>query len=70
MKYKDKWLTREEYDAIRGQWAECFTEETAHYVVKTNSTERFSKDLGALLEVAYGEYAKFYGGAEPKLPRR
>ncbi len=68
VKYKDKWLTREEYDAIRGQWAECFTEETEHYVVKTNSTERFAKDLGALLEVAYGEYAKFYGGAEPKLP--
>jgi tetratricopeptide (TPR) repeat protein len=68
VKYKDKWLTREDYDQVRGQWADCYTEETAHYVVKSNTTEQFAKDLGVLLEVAYGEYAKFYGGAEPKLP--
>ncbi|KAF0245079.1 MAG: Tetratricopeptide [Planctomycetota bacterium] len=68
VKYKDKWLSREDYDLIRGQWADCHTEETAHYLVKSNTTEQFAKDLGTLLEVAYAEYAKFYGGAEPKLP--
>ncbi|MCC6740300.1 MAG: DUF1570 domain-containing protein [Planctomycetia bacterium] len=68
VKYKDRWMTREEYDAIRGNWSDCYTQETAHYVVKTNTTEEFAKDLGVLLEAAYVEYAKFYGGAEPRLP--
>ncbi|MCE9582719.1 MAG: DUF1570 domain-containing protein [Planctomycetes bacterium] len=67
-KYKDKWMAREDYEAVRGQWADCYVEETAHYTVRTNTTEQFAKDLGAVLEVAYGEYKKFYGGEEPKLP--
>ncbi|MBI2920866.1 MAG: hypothetical protein HYY18_07240 [Planctomycetes bacterium] len=67
-KYKDRWMSREEYELLRGQWEDAYTQETAHYVVKTNHTEAFAKDLAALIEVAYAEYKAFYGGEEPKLP--
>ncbi|KAF0243990.1 MAG: hypothetical protein FD180_2925 [Planctomycetota bacterium] len=69
-KYKGKWMSREEYEAIRGGWEEAFTEQTAHYLVKTNESEAFAKDLAALIEVAYGEYKAYYGGEEPKLSEK
>ena len=66
-KYKDRWMSREEYESIRGQWDDAFSEETAHYSIRTNESEAFSKDLAVLAEAAYAEYLKFYGD-EPKLP--
>ncbi len=68
VKYKGKWVSREEYDDLRSGWADAFTEETAHYRIKTNQSEAFAKDLAVLAEVAYGEFKTYYGGAEPKLP--
>ncbi|MEK7467955.1 MAG: tetratricopeptide repeat protein [Planctomycetota bacterium] len=66
-RYKDKWMSREDYEAIRGGWEEAYTEQTAHYLIKTNESEAFAKDLAGLIEVAYAEYKAYYGGEEPKL---
>ncbi len=66
-KYKDKWMSREDYEAVRGGWEDAYTEQTEHYLVKTNESEGFAKDLAALIEVAYAEYKAYYGGEEPKL---
>ncbi|MBI2920869.1 MAG: tetratricopeptide repeat protein [Planctomycetes bacterium] len=67
-KYKDKWMSREDYEALRGGWDDAYSEETAHYVVRTNHKESFAKDLAGLMEAAYEDYRRFYGGDEPKLP--
>ncbi|MCE9581808.1 MAG: DUF1570 domain-containing protein [Planctomycetes bacterium] len=67
-KYKDKWMSREDYEALRGGWEDAFTESTEHYLIKTNESEQFAKDLAVLIEAAYGEYKAYYAGEEPKLP--
>lgn len=67
-KWKGKWVSLEEYAAIRSQWENAYQEETVHYVVKTNASEELARELGAVLEVAYGELKKFYG-AEPELKK-
>ncbi|MCC6740298.1 MAG: tetratricopeptide repeat protein [Planctomycetia bacterium] len=67
-KYKDKWMAREDYEAIRGGWEDAYTEQTEHYLIKSNETEQFTKDLAVLIEAAYAEFKAYYGGDEPKLP--
>jgi tetratricopeptide (TPR) repeat protein len=64
-KYEGKWMSREDYEALRSQWAHAWTAETAHYSIRTNESPAFAKDLAALIEAAWGEFAKFHG-AEPK----
>ena len=61
-----KWMSREDYDAMRGEWAAASVEETAHATVRTNAGDAFAKELGALIEAAWPEFRKFYGGGEPK----
>ncbi|KAF0244588.1 MAG: hypothetical protein FD180_2406 [Planctomycetota bacterium] len=64
-----KWLSREEIDALCSDWSNAWTEQTAHYVIKTNVGESFAKDLAALIEVDYAALREFYGGREPSLPK-
>ncbi|KAF0244596.1 MAG: hypothetical protein FD180_2414, partial [Planctomycetota bacterium] len=65
-KVDGKWMSREDYDAMRGEWVGATVEETAHATIRTNAGDAFAKELGALIEAAWPEYRKFYGGEEPK----
>ena len=66
-KFKDQWMSAEDYGALRGKWDNAFEEDTAHYKIRSNESEEFTKQLAKLVEVAYGEYKTFYGGREPKI---
>ncbi|KAF0245941.1 MAG: hypothetical protein FD180_1203 [Planctomycetota bacterium] len=66
-KFKDQWMSAEDYSALRGKWDNAFEEDTAHYRIRSNESEEFTKQLAKLVEVAYGEYRTFYGGREPKI---
>ncbi|MBI2920419.1 MAG: tetratricopeptide repeat protein [Planctomycetes bacterium] len=68
-KFKGQWMSREDLDAARSNWEDAWAEETAHYRIRTNESEGFAKDLGLLVEAAYGEFRTFYGD-EPKLPAK
>lgn len=63
--YKDQWMSAEDYDALRAQWANAFEQETEHFKIRTNVSEGFAKDLAAVVEVGYGELKRFYDGREP-----
>ncbi|MEK7467953.1 MAG: tetratricopeptide repeat protein [Planctomycetota bacterium] len=65
-KIDGKWMSAEDVAALRGNWETAWTEETAHYSIRTNEGEQFAKDLAALIESAYLEFQEFYG-VEPKL---
>ncbi|MBI2923046.1 MAG: DUF1570 domain-containing protein [Planctomycetes bacterium] len=66
-RHEGKWMSREEYESLRGEWANAWTEDTPHWLIRTNEGESFAKDLVELAEAAYGAFEKFHG-AEAKLP--
>ncbi|GEM_PF-1764791 len=66
-KHKGKWYTREEYTSLRAKWENAHEVKTTHYDIRTNYDEDFAQELGALCEVAYEDFKRFYGGIEPKL---
>ncbi|NUN49384.1 MAG: hypothetical protein HUU15_11210, partial [Candidatus Brocadiae bacterium] len=63
------WISPEDLAAKRSVWAEAWTEETAHFTIRTNESESFAKDLGVLAETAWLRLRETHGGAEPKLPK-
>lgn len=65
-KVKGQWMSAEDVDALRSKWDEAWTEETAHYRIRTNESEAFAKELALLAEPAYAALRDFYGD-EPKL---
>ncbi|KAF0243686.1 MAG: hypothetical protein FD180_3156 [Planctomycetota bacterium] len=68
-KFKGQWMALEDYETLRSKWENAFEEETEHYKVRSNAGEAFTKDLAAVIELAYAEYKKFYDGREPKLAK-
>ena len=66
-KQDGRWVSREEYEAFHSQWANAWTEESAHWAIRTNEGEAFAKDLAGLAEAAWPEFAKYHD-AEAKLP--
>lgn len=66
-KHKGQWMSREDLDALRSKWDEAWTEETAHYRIRTNEGEAFAKELALLVEPTYAALKEFYGD-EPKIP--
>ncbi|KAF0242575.1 MAG: hypothetical protein FD180_3843 [Planctomycetota bacterium] len=66
-KHKGQWVSREDLDALRSKWDEAWTEETAHYRIRTNEGEAFAKELALLVEPAYAALRGFYG-EEPGIP--
>ncbi len=65
-KVDGKWMSAEDVAALRGNWETAWTEETAHYAIRTNEGEQFAKDLAALIEAAYADFRETFG-VEPKL---
>ncbi|MEK7466696.1 MAG: DUF1570 domain-containing protein [Planctomycetota bacterium] len=67
-RYKDQWMSAEDCAAVRGKWADAWTEETAHYKIRTNQGEAFAKELASVAEKAWSEFRDFWFMKEPSLP--
>ncbi|MCE9583240.1 MAG: DUF1570 domain-containing protein [Planctomycetes bacterium] len=66
-KLDGKWVTAEAWEEFHQKWENAWTEETAHYSIRTNESEAFAKDLASVVEPAYEAFRKYHDGAEPKL---
>ena len=65
----NRWMSPQESEEFHSKWENAWAVETAHYKIRTTQSEAFAKDLGALLEVAYPEFLKYWGGRPPKLDK-
>ncbi len=66
-KFKDAWMSAEDYAEVRSAWENAFEQETAHFKIRCNAGEQFTKDLAEVAELAYAEMKSFWDGREPKL---
>lgn len=64
-----RWLSPAEYDEFHSRWENAWVVETTHYTIRTTQSEAFARDLGAVVELAYGEFRKYWGGREAKLDK-
>jgi len=68
-KYRDRWMSGDDLAALRRQWPDAWTAETAHWQVRSNEGEAFAMELADALEAAWTEMNAEFGAA-PRGPAR
>lgn len=61
VEYEGEWYTADELARRRGEWDHAWELTTAHYVIRTNHSERFAKTLSIAIEDAYQAFGKVLG---------
>ena len=59
-KYQGKWYKKFELDELRKNWEHAWEYKTKHYLIRSNVSEKFAKELANFMEEAYENYAAFF----------
>lgn len=64
-----EWLSPEEAQRKRGEWAAAWRQETAHFVIRTNKSEAFAAKLAEVAEAAHERLVQFFGERSKGAPK-